>query len=240
MADDADVPRLDGPMLAPPEGVAPKQLVILLHGVGADGQDLIGLAPYFQMVLAEALFMAPHAPFAFDMAPPSMGLGGHQWFSLKDPTPAARLAGCQRAAPILDAFIDEKLAETGLSEAETALIGFSQGCMMALYVGLRRAKPLAAIVGYSGILVGRELLADAIRSKPPVLLVHGEDDPLVPVAALHDAVEGLEAVGVNVRHAHRPGLPHGIDDEGIRLGMQFLAEVFGVDLDAIKKEREGG
>ena len=233
----ADTATLDGPMLAPAEGITPKRLVILLHGVGADGQDLIGLAPYFQVVLPDALFVAPNAPFAFDMAPPSMGFGGHQWFSLQDISPPARLAGCQRAAPILDKFIDDKLAETGLDEAATALVGFSQGAMMALYVGLRRRKQLAGIVGYSGMLVGRELLADAIKSRPPVLLVHGEDDQVVPVAALHDAVEGLVAVGVDVRHAHRPGLPHGIDDEGIRLGMGFLAECFGVDIEAVKIKR---
>ncbi|MGH6663036.1 MAG: alpha/beta hydrolase [Rhodospirillales bacterium] len=240
MARQADLATLDGPMLAPAEGATPKRLVILLHGVGADGQDLIGLAPYFQIVLPDALFVAPNAPQAFDMAPPSMGLGGHQWFSLQDMSPPARLAGCQKAAPILDRFIDEKLAETGLSESATALIGFSQGTMMALYVGLRRARQLAGIVGYSGVLVGKELLADAIRSRPPVLLVHGEDDPLVPVAALDEAAAGLQAVGVAVKAVRRPGLPHGIDDEGIRLGMEFLAQVFGVDLEAIKRRRQAG
>lgn len=231
----ADTPTLDGPSLAPAEGAKPKRLVILLHGVGADGQDLIGLAPYFQIVLPDALFVAPNAPQAFDMAP-----FGYQWFSLQDMSPPARLAGCQRAAPILDRFIDGKLADTGLTEAETALIGFSQGTMMALYVGLRRARPLAGIVGYSGVLVGKELLVDAIRSRPPVLLVHGEDDPLVPVAALDEAAAGLEAVGVAVKAVRRPGLPHGIDDEGIRLGMEFLAERFGVDIEAIKRRRQAG
>jgi phospholipase/carboxylesterase len=231
----ADLPLLDGPMLAPADGVKPGRLVILLHGVGADGHDLIGLAPYFQIVLPDALFVSPNAPYPFDMAP-----FGYQWFSLKDMSPPARLAGCQRAAPILDRFIDDKLAESGLSEADAALVGFSQGAMMALYVGLRRRRPLAGIVGYSGMLVGRELLADAIRSRPPVLLVHGDADQVVPVAALDDAVEGLTAVGVDVRHARRPGLPHGIDDEGIRLGMQFLAERFGVDIAAVKREHDAG
>jgi len=231
----ADTVTLDGPMLAPAEGVTPKRLVILLHGVGADGQDLIGLAPYFQIVLPDALFVAPNAPQAFDMAP-----FGYQWFSLQDMSGPARLAGCQKAAPILDRFIDSKLADTGLSEAATALIGFSQGAMMALYVGLRRARPLAGIVGYSGVLVGKELLADAIKSRPPVLLVHGEDDPLVPVAALDEAAAGLTAVGVAVKAVRRPGLPHGIDDEGIRLGMEFLAQVFGVDIEAIKRQRQAG
>jgi len=231
----ADTATLDGPMLAPAEGVTTKRLVILLHGVGADGQDLIGLAPYFQIVLPDALFVAPNAPQDFDMAP-----FGHQWFSLQDMSPPARLAGCQRAAPILERFIDSKLADTGLTEAATALIGFSQGTMMALYVGLRRARALAGIVGYSGVLVGRELLADAIKSRPPVLLVHGEDDPLVPVAALDEAAAGLTAVGVAVKAVRRPGLPHGIDDEGIRLGMEFLAQVFGVDIEAIKRQRQAG
>jgi len=234
-ADDDELPTLDGPMLAPADGRPAKQLVILLHGVGADGHDLVGLAPYFQVVLPDALFVSPNAPFAFDMAP-----FGHQWFSLQDMSEPARLAGCQRAAPILDRFIDQKLAETGLDETAAALVGFSQGTMMALYVGLRRPRPLAGIVGYSGVLVGRELLADAIRSRPPVLLVHGEDDPLVPVAALDQAAEGLKAVGVAVEAVRRPGLPHGIDDEGIRLGMGFLAGRFGIDLAAIKRDRDAG
>ena len=158
--------------MAPASGGAAKQLVIFLHGVGADGNDLIGLAPYFQQVLPDARFISPNAPFPFDMAPQ-----GYQWFSLQDFTEEARLAGADRAAPILNAFIDSELAKDGLSEENLALIGFSQGAMMSLHVGLRREKQLAAIISYSGLLVGKERLETEIKSKPPVLLTHGTVDP---------------------------------------------------------------
>lgn len=229
-----ETPTLTGPTLAPLSGGDPKQLLIMLHGVGSDGDDLISLAPYFQKVLPDALFISPHAPFAFDMAPQ-----GHQWFSLQDMTPEARLAGTQTAAPILDAFIDAQLAGTGLGEDQLALIGFSQGTMMALHVGLRRANPVAGILGYSGMLVGLELLADAIQSRPPVFLAHGDADDVVPVSSLADAVAGLEAVGVPVGHHTSPGLGHGLDDDGVSKGMEFLADIFGVDLTAMATEQAG-
>ncbi|MBT3238855.1 MAG: phospholipase [Rhodospirillaceae bacterium] len=218
----SDLPVLTGPRLEPASGTDPKQLVILLHGVGADGNDLIGLAPYFQKTLPDALFISPNAPFAFDMAPV-----GHQWFSLQDFSETARRDGVLGAAPILDRFIDDMLAETGLSEDKLVLIGFSQGTMMSLHVGLRRKTPLAGIIGYSGMLTDAETLKQEIASRPPVLLTHGDADPVLPVAALPDAVAGLEAAGVTVEHHIRPGLPHGIDEECIRLGQEFLKRVLG-------------
>lgn len=220
-----DLPALHGPRHPPASGGEPHQVVMFLHGVGADGNDLIGLAPYFQRVLPDALFLSPDAPFPFDMAP-----FGRQWFSLQDFSMRARLEGVRTAAPILDAFIDAVLAETGLAEDRLALVGFSQGTMMALYVGLRRAKPLAAILGYSGMLVGEELLADEIRSRPPVLLTHGDADEVLSADALPAADAGLKAVGVDVKSYLRPGLGHGIDDQCIILGMRFLAEAFGVPI----------
>jgi phospholipase/carboxylesterase len=217
-----DLPLLAGPALPPATGQPPRQVVLLLHGVGADGNDLIGLAPFFQQILPEAAFFSPNAPYQFDMAP-----FGYQWFSLRDFGPDARFKGTQAAAPILDHYIDHLLAIFGLKEENMALIGFSQGTMMALYVGLRRARPLAGIVGYSGMLVGLESLAAEIRSRPPVLLVHGEADGIVPVSSIHAAAEALETNRVSVRAHVRPGLAHGIDEEGIRLGQEFLQETLG-------------
>jgi phospholipase/carboxylesterase len=217
-----DLPLLAGPALPPATGRPPRQVVLLLHGVGADGNDLIGLAPFFQQALPDAAFFSPNAPHQFDMAP-----FGYQWFSLRDFGPEARLKGTRAAAPILDHYIDHLLAIFGLTEADMALIGFSQGTMMALYVGLRRARAFAGIVGYSGMLVGAESLAAEIRSRPPVLLVHGDADGIVPVESLDQAKAALDANKVSVRVHIRPGLAHGIDEEGIRLGQEFLRETLG-------------
>ena len=218
----SDLPLLVGPALPPATGQPPRQVVLLLHGVGADGNDLIGLAPLFQQVLPEAAFFSPNAPHRFDMAP-----FGYQWFSLRDFGPEARLEGTRAAAPILDHYIDHLLAIFGLNEENMALIGFSQGTMMALHVGLRRARPLAGIVGYSGMLVGAEFLADEIRARPPVLLVHGAADGIVPVESLDQAKTALDKNKVPVRAHVRPGIAHGIDEEGIRLGQEFLREALG-------------
>ncbi|HET7593957.1 MAG TPA: phospholipase, partial [Stellaceae bacterium] len=160
------LPSLSGPVRKPASGGKPRQLVVLLHGVGADGNDLIGLAPYWAPALPNAEFVSPDAPFPCDMAP-----YGRQWFSLQDRSPAAILGGVRAAAPILDAFLDEALAARGLEPSQLALVGFSQGTMMSLYVGPRREKALAGIVGYSGALIGADTLAQETRSRPPVLLV---------------------------------------------------------------------
>ena len=212
---------LNGPSLPPADGSAPEQLVLLLHGVGADGNDLIGLAPYFQQVLPKALFVSPDAPFPYDMAP-----FGRQWFSLQERTPEAFDLGTRLAAPILNDFIDGQLAEHGLSESQTALIGFSQGTMMSLHVGPRRDQPVAGILGYSGALANPTKLVDDIQSYPPVMLIHGDSDEVLPVSSLPKAVGGLEAAGVPVTSHVRPGLGHGIDEEGIKLGVTFLESIF--------------
>ncbi len=145
--------KLDGPRFGPASGGAPERLVILLHGLGADGNDLIGLAPQIAAALPTTMFVAPNAPYPCDMAP-----FGFQWFSLKDLSASAILAGTQASAPILDAYIDDLLAETGISADRTALLGFSQGTMMSLFVAPRRAEPVAGILGYSGMLVGADTL----------------------------------------------------------------------------------
>jgi phospholipase/carboxylesterase len=212
--------KLSGPSHPPASGGKPKRLVILLHGLGADGNDLIGLAPYWARLLPEAEFVSPNAPFPCDMAP-----YGYQWFSAQDRSPAAVLAGVRAAAPMLDAFIDEALAERGLSDADLALVGFSQGTMMSLFVGLRRAQPAAGILGFSGRLLAPELLASELRSRPRVLLVHGTEDPLVPYASLAAAEAALKEVGVPVETLTCPGIGHSIDENGLRRGGMFLRDV---------------
>ena len=212
--------KLVGPSFGPAAGGPPRQLVVLLHGVGADGQDLVGLAPMLARDLPHARFVAPDGPEPCDLAP-----YGRQWFSLQDRRPERMLAGIVRTAPLLDAFLDEELARYGLTDADLALLGFSQGTMMSLHVGPRRPRAMACILGFSGALVGGEALPDQARSRPPVMLVHGDADDVVPVQALFGAMDALQAAEIPVQWIVRPGLPHSIDPEGIAAGGRFLREM---------------
>ena len=214
------MPRLSGPSRPPASGGKPRRLVILLHGLGADGNDLIGLAPYWARLLPDAEFLSPNAPFPCDTAP-----YGYQWFSSQDRSPEAVLGGVRAAAPILDAFIDEALDQRGLTSSELALVGFSQGTMMSLFVGPRRERQLAGIVGYSGRLIAPSLLAGEIRSRPPILLVHGTDDPVVSYDSMAEAEAALAAAGVPVETLSCPGIGHSIDGDGLQRGGQFLHRV---------------
>jgi len=213
---------IDGPRQAPADGQSARAQVILLHGYGADGNDLIGLAPYWARELPHVGFVSPHAPFPCEMSPQ-----GRQWFSLGDRSPESMLTGTRMAAQVIDGFIDDELQRLNLTPNKLALVGFSQGTMMSLFVGPRRAEQIAGIVGYSGRLVAPELLAGEIKTKPPVTLVHGAADEMVPAAALEQAVTGLQAVGIEAASQMRPGLGHSIDDEGLRIGLSFLRQVLG-------------
>jgi len=214
------IPALSGPSRPPASGGRSSRLVILLHGLGADGNDLIGLAPYWAPQLPTTEFLSPNAPFPCDMAP-----YGYQWFSAQDRNPAAVLAGVRAAAPFLQAFIDDALAKRGLVDGDLALVGFSQGTMMSLYVGLRRSEPVAGILGFSGRLLAPELLASELRSRPRALLVHGTDDPLVPYESLAAAERTLTELGVSVETLTCAGIGHSIDENGLRRGGSFLKEV---------------
>jgi phospholipase/carboxylesterase len=213
---------LDGPRLEPRSGVA-KQLVVFLHGYGADGNDLIDIGRSWQQLLPDAAFVSPHAPRPCGQAPT-----GREWFPLTMREPNERWDGVNAAAPGLNAFLDAELARRGLTDSALALVGFSQGTMMSLHVGLRRASTPAAIVGYSGMLVTPTNEADIdrfaaeIRSRPPVLLVHGDQDQLIPVQALMHAAQGLAALEVPVEWHISPGVGHGIDQEGLRQGGEFI------------------
>ena len=217
--------ELDGPRLEPRSGAA-KQLVVFLHGYGADGNDLIEIGRAWQTLLPQAAFVSPHAPEPCGQAPV-----GRQWFGLTFRDPNERWLGVNKAGPVLDRFLDAELARRNLPPAALALGGFSQGTMMALHAGLRRAVAPAGIVGYSGTLVlpedaDPETLAGEIRARPPVLLVHGDQDELIPVQAVFMAATGLGALAVPVQWHISPGVGHGIDPEGLRQGGEFLAKAF--------------
>ncbi len=214
--------QLDGPGFAPLSGGKTAQLVILLHGVAADGNDLLYLAQAWRKLLPKAEFLTPHAPFPCDYAP-----DGRQWFSLQDRAPEKLLAGLRDAAAILDRFFDDLLASRGLDESQLALAGFSQGAATALYAGVHRQKQIAGIVAFSGALPWGAALQSEIASKPPVLLVHGEVDTVVPFQSMAAAKAMLEAVGVPVKAVARPGLGHAIDETGIKLAGEFLRDVLG-------------
>ena len=220
-----DGPKLDGPSIEPRSGTA-KQLVVFLHGYGADGNDLIEIGRAWQGLLPDAAFVSPHAPRPCGQAPV-----GREWFPLTFRNPDERWNGVQAAAPGLDKFLDAELSRRKLPPSALALVGFSQGTMMALHVGLRRAVPPAAIVGYSGILIMpgdamTEGFAAEIKSRPPVLLIHGDEDQLIPVQALTHSAQGLAAVGIPAEWHISPGVGHGIDEEGLRHGGEFLAKQF--------------
>jgi phospholipase/carboxylesterase len=217
--------ELDGPRLNPRTGNA-RQLVVFLHGYGADGNDLIELGRVWQQLLPQAAFVSPHAPEPCAQAPV-----GRQWFGLTFRDPNERWVGVNKAAPVLDRFIESELARHDLPPSALALVGFSQGTMMALHIGLRRAVAPAAIVGYSGLLVlppdgNPEAVIEDVKSRPPVLLVHGDQDELIPAQALFAAAQGLAAFGVPAQWHLSAGVGHGIDPEGLRHGGEFLARNF--------------
>ena len=212
---------VNGASLKPRSGASPKKIVLLLHGFGSSGADMIALAPQWQEALPDTLFLAPHAPQRCGM----MG-AGYQWWGLTGFSPSALAAGAASAAPAIDAFIDRKLAQYELTEADLALVGFSQGTMMALHVALRRPRAVAAVVGYSGMLTGTADIAHGDLPKPPVLLVHGTADPVVPIAALHMAEGELKRLGVDVTTHISYGVAHSVDPVGLRLGRDFIADAF--------------
>jgi len=214
--------ELDGPRLEPRAGQA-RHLVVFLHGYGADGTDLIEIGRAWQQLLPEAAFMSPHAPHPCGQAPM-----GREWFPLTFRDPHERWNGVNAAAPVLTPFLDAELGRRGLPPSALALVGFSQGTMMALHIGLRRPVAPAAIVGYSGLLVhpvsgGLEAMQNEIVARPPVLLVHGDQDELIPPQALFLAAQGLAALGVPTEWHLSAGIGHGIDAEGLRHGGEFLA-----------------
>jgi phospholipase/carboxylesterase len=218
---------INGPRIEAKSGKA-KHLVVLLHGYGADGNDLIEIGRQWRALLPDAAFVAPHAPEPCGMSPM-----GRQWFALTMRDPDERWRGVVKARPILDGFLDAELAKLGLDESRLALVGFSQGTMMALHVGLRRRRAPAAILGYSGVLVGPEHLAEATArdpggGPPPILLAHGDQDQLIPFDALFESAEELAKANIPCQWHLSLGVGHGIDNSGLRHGGLFIAKGLGL------------
>ncbi|MGE0736647.1 MAG: alpha/beta hydrolase [Alphaproteobacteria bacterium] len=208
--------EISGPRFGPASNGQVRQLIVLLHGWGADGNDLIELAPHWSGDLPDAAFVSPHAPFECDVG------FGRQWFSLGDRTPEHMLAGVRAAAPILDKFLDTELKRLGLTDRQLALVGFSQGTMMSLYAAPRRALACACVLGYSGALVAGDALKQEARSKMPILLIHGAQDEMLPPQRMIDAAAKLRAASFDVATDIRPDLGHSIDLPGLQMGGAFL------------------
>ncbi|MCL2468996.1 MAG: alpha/beta hydrolase [Alphaproteobacteria bacterium] len=209
-------------VLEPLGGQEATRAVIILHGLGDNGQGIMGLGEMMRMAMPNTVFLAPNAPFPCPYVP-----GGYQWFSSEDWTPHIILQGAQKAAAPLNEYIDHILETRKLAPSQVALVGFSQGTMMSLYVAPRRAEALAGVLGYSGALIGGTSLAQEKKSAPPVLLIHGTSDEVVPFKAMNNALEGLKAAGIEASAMACPGLGHTVDNDGLRQGVAFLKRVLG-------------
>lgn len=214
------MPTLEAIYWGPASKAKPAQLVILCHGLGADAFDVIDLAPSWQHACPDALFASVHAPFPHDSG------FGRQWWGVTDRSPRVMEAGARTAAAYLDGFIDAELAKLALAPTAYAIMGFSQGAMISLFAGLRRANAPRAILAFSGALIAPDTLTAELANHAPVLLVHGEADEAVPVSRSHDAEAALAAAGVPVEAHYIPSLGHGIEETGIAVGALALQRGF--------------
>lgn len=209
---------LDGPVLLPTSGKV-KSLVVLAHGYGSNGDDLISLGKNWQSLLPDTIFVAPNA---LEKSPHP---GGYQWFPINSFSKEERIEGTYKAAPILEDFIDQCLKKYGVPPDKLALVGFSQGTMLSLHIGLRRKQQIAGILGFSGALAAPEKMIAEMKTRPPVLLIHGAMDNVIPFPAIFEAVGALEAAGIKVEKHISQNTAHGIAQDGIEKGGAFLTQV---------------
>lgn len=213
--------RLEGPKIGF-DGDDPANLVVLLHGYGSDSSDMIGLAKHFAAIMPATVFHAPNAPQRCDRFPDYF-----QWYPMT-PEGVAEPADVAAISGSLDAFLDDTMQRYDLDESRTALLGFSQGTALALHAGVRRSRPLAGIIGFSGGLEFPEALPAEIKSRPPVLIIHGDKDDVAPVSNAHEAAEALRnsGVGVDVHIARDVG--HRVDPTGFSAAWRFLYKITGL------------
>ena len=202
--------------------------MIFLHGYGADGADLLGLADPLSEHLPDTVFVAPNAPEQCTGNPM-----GFQWFPIPwidGSSEEESERGMMQAVEDLSAYIDATMEEEGVSEAETILVGFSQGTMMALHIAPRREDQFAGVVAFSGRLLRPELLADEAKSKPPVILIHGDQDDVVPPISMPEAGDALQEAGFPVYGHVMKGTGHGIAPDGLGVALSFIGQQLGLDL----------
>ena len=214
--------KLSGPMLPPKSGQPPKQAVVLLHGYGSDGNDLIGLAPHWQDILPDAVFISPNGP---DVC--RQFSGGFQWFDISFDADrlARRQEGVINARPVLAEFLDDLWAQSDIAPENTILAGFSQGAMMALHTGLSLNRPLMGVIAFSGAFVPPDGFGSAAFAKPPVCLIHGDMDEVVDPEGSADADVALRLAGYDVSYHVSEGVGHGIAPDGLDFATQFITRV---------------
>lgn len=209
----------------PPKSGKVRKMVVFLHGYGADGADLLGLADPLSPHMPDTVFVAPDAP-----EPCTGNPFGRQWFPiprLDGSSEVASAASLMQAAQDLNAFLDARIKEEGITSADVVLFGFSQGSMMALHVAPRRNEPFAGIVAFSGRLLRPELVKTEARAKPPVMLIHGDADQMVPFEEMRIAGQALTSAGFNVYGHVMKGTGHGIAPDGLQFALAFMADRLG-------------
>jgi phospholipase/carboxylesterase len=214
--------KLSGPMVGPRSGGAPKQAVVLLHGYGSDGNDLIALAPHLQHVLPEAVILSPNAHLA------CRGFGqGYQWFDIdfEGNRLASRQVGVTQARPVLFEFLQDLWSQSDLKPEQTILAGFSQGAMMALHTGLSLPTPLLGVIGIAGAFLAPSGFGTDAVARPPVCLVHGDLDDVVAPQHSAEAADLLRAAGYDVSYHVSPGTGHGIAADGLQFALDFIGKV---------------
>ena len=203
-----------------------RSAVVFLHGYGANGADLLGLADPLSEHLPDTLFIAPDAPESCAGSP-----FGFQWFPIPwidGSSEEESMRGMVASANDLNAFLDALMVDEDVLPEQLALFGFSQGTMMALHVAPRREDPIAGIVAISGRLLEPELLVDEVNSRMPVIFVHGDQDEVVPPQSMPQGVEGLQAAGFKDVYAHiQKGTGHGIAPDGLGVSLAFLRDQLG-------------
>mgnify|MGYP002633010870 CR=1 FL=1 len=204
-----------------------RSIVVFLHGYGANGADLLGLADPLAEHMPDTLFVAPDAPEICAGSPM-----GFQWFPIPwidGSSDQDAAAGLLSASQDLNAYLDALMVDEDVLPEQVALFGFSQGTMIALQVAPRREDEIAGLVGFSGRLLDPEALVDDVASKPPILLIHGDEDDVVPVESLPAAVEALQAAGFSDVYAHiMKGTAHGIAPDGLSVAMAFMRDKLGM------------